>query len=421
MTSKVTTMDVNMTDEPELSEARNEAIWREDVLLAPEHEHASPEMYPRLWNISAGMMYNAVIRAEVPSPPEYVTVPMPTSRRDDQTLIMAGGVSQWNMLWEAAQFRRRFFDEDDLPAQLFKVADRGDLNVVFIPRTKSRYYEYAPLFHLLSRDTLERYGLPLLRGGQWPFLAELTSVDRYLPVDFETRLSRAWASAVWRRLVPGSSISGFTKSDPVRLLAHNLDFWLPPVTAVIQDLLRELPVVDHGVTTEPVRLTDGSVLDGALRANPRKGGEVWCGEEDAAEIVDWTVDEADADGRLRGILDAVRSHRIEDDFSDRWTYAREDFERKLYRKRNKIKVRFVELTDTIPVQGPETEITDRIVFGDLMALLNERDREVVVLLHSGVTNLTEIAEIMGYSNHSPVSKRLNRIRKQAARFFDEHQ
>lgn len=155
-----------------------------------------------------------------------------------------------------------------------------------------------------------------------------------------------------------------------------------------------------------------------MTANPRAGSDVWRGEEEAAEIVGWTVDEVDADGRLRGILDAIRSHRVEDDFSERWTYAREDFERKLYRKRSKIKVRFVELTDTIPVQGPETEVVDRMVFGDFLALLNERDREVVVLLYSGITNLTEIADIMGYRNHSPVSKRLKRIREHAARFFD---
>lgn len=58
------------------------------------------------------------------------------------------------------------------------------------------------------------------------------------------------------------------------------------------------------------------------------------------------------------------------------------------------------------------------MYGDFLALLNERDREVVVLLYGGMTNLTEIAATMGYRNHSPVSKRLNRIREQAARFFD---
>lgn len=82
------------------------------------------------------MLYNAVIRAEVPAPPEYVTVPMYSPRGDDQALAMAGGASLWNMLWEAPQFRRRFFSEDDLPTELSEVADRGDLNVVFIPRTK---------------------------------------------------------------------------------------------------------------------------------------------------------------------------------------------------------------------------------------------------------------------------------------------
>ena len=59
----------------------------------------------------------------------------------------------------------------------------------------------------------------------------------------------------------------------------------------------------------------------------------------AAEVVEDVVEAADARGRLRAIIDAVRSNRVEDDFSDRWSYAREDFERKLYHKRNKVRVR----------------------------------------------------------------------------------
>jgi DNA-directed RNA polymerase specialized sigma24 family protein len=168
-----------------------------------------------------------------------------------------------------------------------------------------------------------------------------------------------------------------------------------------------------------VTLDDGSVLHGTTTANPRVGGDLWTGENDAAEFVRETVEAADGTGRLRAILDAVRSHRVEDDFSNHWTYAREDFERKLYRKRAKVKVRFVELTDTIPVQGPETDIVDRLVFNDFLALLDPREREVVVLLRSGTTKLTEIADIMGYRNHSPISKRLKHIRDAAARFFEE--
>ncbi|BCJ67977.1 sigma-70 family RNA polymerase sigma factor [Polymorphospora rubra] len=387
-----------------------------DELLDPTHEDASPDEYPRLTNISTGFMYRAVVRAQDPAPPEYVTVPLPVRLEDPRSTV---AVSQWNSLWESAQFRRRFFDEETLPAPLYKVADRGDLNVVFVPRTRSRYYEYAPLFHLLPKSALQRHGFPLLRCGDWPFSAQLTDIDAYLPADFETRLSRAWAGAVWRHLMPQykSPISGFTKDDPIRLLAHNLDFWIPPVTEVIQDILRDFPEVDKGITPSPVHLQDGSVLEGTVAANPRMGGDVWRGEEEATDVVRWTVEAADADGRLRGILDAVRSHRCEDDFSSRWTGAREDFERKLYSKRSKVKVRFVELTDTIPVHGPETEVVGRMLCGDFLALLDERDRTVVVLLSSGVTKLTEVADIMGYHNHSAVSKRLDKIRQQAARFF----
>ncbi|MFQ6273868.1 sigma-70 family RNA polymerase sigma factor [Kutzneria viridogrisea] len=406
------TADVNLADGPDLTGDEREALLRDYLLLDPENELASPAMYPRLWNVSAGMMFTKIIRAEVPEAPEYVAVPM-----NDHDAHLSASVAEWNMLWEAAQFRRRI--PRDLPDQLYRVADRGDINVVFVPRTTSRYHEYAPLFHLLPRATLERFGLPLLRAGQWPFLSHPARIDDFLPSDFEARLAKAWAATVWRHLMPVSPISGFSANDPIRVLAHNLDFWLPPVTEVVQEVLRELPEVDNGVTPIIPVLEDGSPLCGAVTANPRVGGDVWAGEQEAAELVTWTVEQADADGRLRGILDAIRSHRVQDDFSPRWTKAREDFERKLHRKRAKIQVRFVELTDTIPVHGPETQIVDQLAVSDFLTLLNERDREIVVLLRSGVTKLTEVAEIMGYSNHSAVSKRLARIREQAVRFFDE--
>lgn len=403
-----------MTDDRELTEAEIEAFERDSTLEDP---GVSADLYPRLWNVSAGMIYRRVIRALEPSPPEYVTVALPRWHHTEAELTVA--IAEWNMLWEAAQFRRRFFSEEQLPPQLREIADRGDVNVMFVPRTASRYYEYAPLFHLLPRAIVERHGLPLLRAGQWPYLAEGGWNGRYVPVDFEARLGRAWAQAIWRHLMSGSPLRAFSGSDPIRLLAHNLDFWLPPVTAVIQDILRDLPVVDNDVEEGPPPLIDGTVLEGAVMANPRMGTDLWRGEAEAAEALRWTVDQADADGQLRGILDAVRSNRVEDDFSEYWSYAREDFERKLYHKRSKIKVRFVELTDTIPVQGPETEVEAGMLFADFLALLDKQDRQVVVLLQSGVTKVGDVAKILGYRNHSPISKRLARIRRKAAEYFDQ--
>lgn len=373
----------------------------------------SADLYPRLFNRSAGFMYRAIVRPTIPDPLEFITVPV---RPRDLKLELA--IAEWNLLWEAGQFRRRMFDEDELPGVIGRVADRGDHNVLFVPRTRSRYFEYAPLFHLLPRRAVEQHGLPLIEATSWPYLVSHRE-EPALPSDFAKRLARAWSGQVWRHLVPGSRMRSFSASDPIKLLAHNLDFWLPPVTEVMQRILRELPEVDNGIANEVPRLEDGSLLSGAVMANPRMGSELWCGEVQAADVLGWVVDEADADGRLRGILDAVRSNRVEDDFSDHWSFAREDFERKLHRKRSKVKVRFVELSDTIPVQGPETEVVGSSVVADFLALLNERDRQIVVLLNSGTTKLTDVADVLGYSNHSAVSKRLARIRNDASRLLDQ--
>ena len=216
---------------------------RSDVLL-PEDE-ADPDEFPRLHNISAAHFYKAIVRPAVPEPPIYVTL----TELVHPCLAGPGAavaVAEWNMLWEAAQYRRRFFDLEELPAQMARIADLGDVNVVFVPRTRSRYHEYAPLLHLLPRRVLLRFGLPLLRGGQWPFMADFAEIDDFLPADFADRLGRAWAWAVWPHLVSGSRLSAFSSDDPVRLLAHNLDFWIPAVTAMMQARLREHDEIDKG-------------------------------------------------------------------------------------------------------------------------------------------------------------------------------
>lgn len=387
--------------------------WRgEDVLLPA--DDATAEQFPTMRNISTAFLFKAIVRAVEPTPPEYVTLP----ELARPTMELAGAVGKWNMLWEAAHYRRRFFDLDDLPAVMAEIADLGDINVVFLPRTSMRYHEYAPLVHLLPRRTLQKFEIPLLRGGQWPFMADYAGTANFLPDDFQHRLQRAWASTVWPHLDSGSPLGAFCTDEPLQLLAHNLDFWVPAVTAMIQDRLSDHAEIDKGPLPDAVSLQDGSALEGAVPAHPRAGGQIWFGEDDARQAVAETVEAADNTGQLRAIIDAIRSNRVVDDFSNRWSYAREDFERKLYRKRSKVGVRFVELTDMIPVQAPESEIVGNLVTNDFLTVLDARNRQIVVLLNSGVTSRTEIAERLGYANHSAVSKRLVQIRTAAAAFFD---
>jgi hypothetical protein len=122
-------------------------------------------------------------------------------------------------------------------------------------------------------------------------MADWAGIDNFLPPDSEARLARAWAWTVWPHLMSGSKMKAFSADDPIRLLAHNLDFWVPAVTAT-----KRFPEVDKGKNSRPVTLDDGSVLSVALTGNPRMGGRVWLGEDDAHDAVVETVEAADGTG-----------------------------------------------------------------------------------------------------------------------------
>jgi hypothetical protein len=151
---------------------------------------------------------------------------------------------------------------------------------------------------------------------------------------------------------------------------------------------------------------------------PLKGGDIWYGEEDAWLATKKMVETADKDCKLRSIIDSIKSHRIEDDFSNIWSYAKEDFERKMYHKRAKTRVVFVELDDAKPVHSPTSELHDNLLWEDFLTLLDAKERRIIVCLKSGITRVTEISKKLGYANHSPVSKALERIRKKAKKYLE---
>jgi len=276
MTQTHEDMDTLMHEDREPTTAEIDVWQRENAFLPA--EEATPDVYPSLYNISAGMLFAGVVRPTKPELPDYVAIEM-----DGRSLELGGQVGMWNILWEAGQFRRRFFDEEDLPASIARIANLGDINTILVPRTQSRYFEYEPLFHLLPKATLDRFRLPLLRRGQWPFMADPGNVDRYLSPDFGERLAKAWAWTVWPYLNSGSRLGAFSKDDPIRLLTHNLDFWVPPVTTVVQETLRAFPEVDKGKAIGPVPLEDGGFFEDALTGNPRMGGPIWMGDRAPAK------------------------------------------------------------------------------------------------------------------------------------------
>jgi hypothetical protein len=382
-------------------------------------DELSPEWFPDLQSISPAFIYQMLPHPLSLKSPEYAYVPqnLKDGKRNSSIEVQLA-VSQWNLAWEAGQLRYEMFEEK-LPEELKWLEKFADKNIYLLPRTHGhRYYSYVPLFHLLPRRTLNRFRLPLLKRGTWPHITEWGFIEGFLPSDFDLRLSRAFACHIWPLIDSGSSPSAFSEREPLKLLAHNLDFWLPYAHQAIEDQLRAfgpVPIEDQN-QSKLIEEAKKKFPSEILIDRPLYGGPVWRGEEGAWDVTKEILEKADSGGRLRGIIDAVRSHRVEEDFSPRWSYAREDFERRLYRKRSKIKIRFVEL-DTIPVHGPESELHENLLWEDFLALLDAKEREIVILIRSGETKVGEISKLLGYANHSPVSKALARIRRKALEFL----
>jgi hypothetical protein len=395
------------------------ALQEYDSLIAT-GEELTPEQYPQLYNLSAAFVYQFLPIPKQRVLPEYVYLEAYPERISMQQAEFCLAISDWNIAWEASQLRHDMFNEE-LPTELGWLRQFDNQNI-YLPKTSHhRYYTYSPLFHLLPKKTLDKFGLPLLKNGKWPFLIRWTSdIDKLLLRNFDARLSRAFAYHIWPLINSGSKIQAFSTSDPIKVLAHNLDFWIPHIYRIIENRLKcyGRVAMENG---RQKRLLTRMRKDLPLEFDadrPLMGGPIWWGEEEAWDATKEMIESADSNNQLREIIDAVRSHRIEDDFSACWSYAKEDFERKIYKKRSKIKVTFVELKDTIPVHGPESEVIENILWEDFIALLNQKERRIVVLLRNGTTQLAEISRILGYANHSPISKALTLIRQKAIKFLE---
>lgn len=377
-----------------------------------------PENYPALSTVSSASLYKFVVVPRTPPPPpQYVFVPV---ERSDVAAWVA--LSEWNFMWEWGTVRPEDFHAR-LPKRVASFIDRHvDANFRLVPfmDQEDRLSCYEPLYSLLPRATLDRFGLPP-RGGTWPMRAP--AWQRTNVLGRVERLSQALAFHLWPLLCPRSSMSAFNKNEPLRLLAHSLDFWLPYVDIVAQRRVQALGRVPFENAQQRrdqrvlQRIIDRELNADALR--PCYGGHVWRGEGDARKAAEELIEAADRHGKLRALLDAIESNRVQDDFSPRWSFLKEDFERKLYRKRSKSKVTFVQLDETVPVHAPdvEVEIECSRVWQILFTMVNERERQVIICLRNGYTMATEIAAELGYANHSPVSKALASLQKKVRRIL----
>lgn len=143
-----------------------------------------------------------------------------------------------------------------------------------------------------------------------------------------------------------------------------------------------------------------------------------------AEVVGQTIEEQG----WGPMLDVVREMPCDEDYEPWDTNARKDFLRKWYHTRSK-RVQTVSLEELMEADedgsifylpDPTQNVEDYVIAKDFaerfLATLPERDRQITLLRQDGYS-YAEIADRLGYKNHSGVIKRMEAVKKK----FKEYQ
>jgi hypothetical protein len=211
----------------------------DDFSVIAKEDDLDPDVFPELYNLSPAFLFSLIPYPEKREQPEYVymDVPIWRKRKKESEADLLVKIHEWNFAWEAGQLRYDMFGRK-LPQGLKWLKRFRNQNIYLLPKTSFYHYEsHAPLYHLLPRKTLDRFSLPVLKKGLWPPSIPWGDYDEILPRDFDNRLSSAFAHHIWPLLVSQSGLSSFSADDPIRVLAHNLDFWLPYIQSVAEDCL----------------------------------------------------------------------------------------------------------------------------------------------------------------------------------------
>lgn len=114
---------------------------------------------------------------------------------------------------------------------------------------------------------------------------------------------------------------------------------------------------------------------------------------------------------MQEIQKVVETHRAHADYSSRYSNIKTDFYRHYYYTRSKrVKTGSLEeaTDDTItymPIPNALAEVERQMWLDSFCERLNEKDAEILRLLDQGHTQ-QEIADLLGYANHSGVNKHI---------------
>ena len=237
--------------------------------------------------ISQGFLSDFVAVAREPQNPEFIYVRYQQYDKNEQDAKLHVFLHKWNWHRETGRHRLDLF-ESEIPAKLSWLRRHKGSNFYLLPEPEgtASYGTYLPLFHLVPAKTLKRFGLsPMEILGTFPM-----GVFFYPREDnstqFGTSLQKAFAHHIWTHMDTGSKLSDHSSVDPISLLSHNLNFWLPYAYQVIEEEARSWGRVPCRTKEQgrKLRAIRRRVPLEATAERPLYGGVIWDGEEQAHEV-----------------------------------------------------------------------------------------------------------------------------------------
>jgi hypothetical protein len=245
------------------------------------------------------------------------------------------------------------------------------------------------------------------------------------PPDFAERVERAFARYMWARICPEKRARPefFSSASPLKLMAGDVRFWMQRIYRIALDRREACfePVPDDEEWKPMVELErefremlrekqeDG---DPFVLRRPLYGGDLWDSneEEEREAVIEEAIHGAGVIESLDPVIELLSSHRTHEDFSDEYSWIKEDFERSFYSKRAKLRVELVETIDDAPVwECDECEGYTDLLFRDVLAALDVNERKLLLAIRHGKT-VCELTREHGLRGHASISRRLQRIK-----------
>jgi len=255
---------------------------------------------------------------------------------------------------------------------------------------------YLPLFYLIPDEMLIKRKLAdfprdpniVLMSEHWRAV--------YNSKQFQVMVLDTWGWMMWQCLGIRGGVDNYSKNDPFVKMVFYLPMWASLVAemGITTDYLASLAPGTEvpPITMEQAAMNCDQIAKQFWHHPALKAKEVW---------------------------EVVKTHRCHKDYSNQMSHVKMDFHRQYYHTRAKTKTvpiigEYGENGEEEVIYAPYTpneyaEVETKIWFQGFLGLLNEKDRQIVSLLEQGYTQ-EEIGAMLGYSNHSGVTKRIKYIR-----------